>query len=111
MPVLFGTCSWNYDSWVDLVYERTHPTAAEYLPEYARKYRTVEIDSWFYRMPQSRDIEDYLAGVDSSFTFTCKAPQDLTLAFSRGRTPTTNPAFLSPELYQSFCELIAPMKS
>ena len=47
MPI--GTCSWNYDSWIGLVYDRKAPYSAAYLNEYARKYPTVEVDSWFYR--------------------------------------------------------------
>ena len=44
MAILYGTCSWNYDSWVGLVYSRPRRTAAEYLPEYAEHFPTAEID-------------------------------------------------------------------
>jgi len=105
-----GSCSWNYDSWLGLVYSRTCRTAAEYLVEYAAKFRTAEIDSWFYKLPSQREVEEYRAAVDGDSRFTCKAPQDLTLSFLRSKLPQRNPQFLSPELYAAFCERIAPLK-
>lgn len=110
MPYRIGTCSWNYESWKGLVYSEPQGNAAAYLPEYAARYRTAEIDSWFYRIPTRRDVEDYVAAVDPDFVFTCKAPQDITLTYTRGRNPAPNPAFLSPELFIAFHERIAFMK-
>ena len=110
-PLLrIGTCSWNYDSWVGLVYARERRTAAEYLAEYAQKYRTAEIDSWFYKIPSEKEVLDYRASVDGDFRFTCKAPQELTLRFLRGKGTQENPQFLSAELYSAFCERITPLK-
>jgi uncharacterized protein YecE (DUF72 family) len=99
---LIGTCSWNYDSWVGLVY--THPcrTAAEYLVEYSRKYRSAEVDSWFYKMPSAREVSDYRAAVDADFRFTCKAPRELCQALLPGTPPKRNPGFLSAPLYEEF---------
>jgi uncharacterized protein YecE (DUF72 family) len=85
---LIGACSWNYDSWVGLVYSRPRATAAEYLPEYSRRFKTAEIDSWFYRMPTARDAASYAAAVDGGFRFTCKAPRELTTR----RLPAPGPA-------------------
>jgi len=99
-----GTCSWNYDSWVGLVYGEPKARSADYLVEYAKKYRSVEIDSWFYRIPAARDVEEYAAAVDRDFRFICKAPMDLTLTHRRGKAGEPNPAFLSPELYSHFLE-------
>ncbi len=110
MPFSIGTCSWNYDSWLGLVYSRASRTAAGYLPEYSARYRTVEIDSWFYKIPTSVEVRDYMAGVDPGFIFTCKAPQDLTLTQTREKPPRENPAFLSPELFAVFHDRISPMK-
>lgn len=107
--VRYGTCSWNYDSWVGLVYPEKKNTAAAYLADYARRYRTGEIDSWFYKVPSPLEVAEYGAAVDEDFVFTCKAPQDLTLTHSRRTPPEPNPAFLSPELYSIFLERIAPL--
>jgi len=55
MPVHIGTCSWNYDSWVGPVYSKPREKAVEYLAEYSSRYRMVDVDSWFYRLPARRN--------------------------------------------------------
>jgi uncharacterized protein YecE (DUF72 family) len=110
MPLHVGTCSWNYDSWVGLVYSRERDRAVNYLPEYSAKYRSVEIDSWFYKLPVKREVEEYAAAVDEGFTFVCKAPQDITLTHKRTKAAEPNPAFLSTELFGHFLEAIEPLK-
>ncbi|MGD9202119.1 MAG: DUF72 domain-containing protein [Chitinispirillia bacterium] len=54
-----GTCSWNYPSWVGLVYSKKCALSSMYLNEYAEVFRTVEIDSWFYKLPNKKDVSDY----------------------------------------------------
>jgi uncharacterized protein YecE (DUF72 family) len=109
-----GTCSWNYDSWIGLVYTKGSANSAGYLKEYANKYRTVEIDSWFYKFPSEKDVQAYLSNVDDAFSFSCKAPANLTLAHLRdrnnsGKATQINPDFLSPELFKRFLSSIEPM--
>jgi len=103
-----GTCSWNYDSWIGLVYSRKASRSAEYLREYSLRFGTVEIDSWFYRIPSSDDVAEYLSQVDPSFTFSCKLTESITLTHPRGRTEP-NPDFLSPDLFAGYAAAIAPM--
>lgn len=109
MSISFGTCSWNYDSWVGLVYDEPRRRAVDYLPEYSQKYRHVEVDSFFYRMPTRRDVEEYAAAVDSEFRFVCKAPRDITLTHFRSDAEAANPAFLSIELYGEFLDALDPL--
>ncbi|NLE01924.1 MAG: DUF72 domain-containing protein [Fibrobacter sp.] len=103
-----GTCSWNYACWVGLVYSQKYRTAAEYLSEYAKKYRTVEIDSCFYRIPFEKEIQAYKNAVDDNFMFTIKAPRDLTLTHLRendkGATLRQNEKFLSAEYFNVFMD-------
>ena len=96
MGLRFGTCSWKFPSWVGLVYSREWDYAADYLPEYAHHFTTAEIDSWFYHMPTSQEVDTYRNKVPQSFRFTCKVPRELTLTHHRrsaggcsvcGRTP------------------------
>jgi len=112
-PIRFGTCSWNYPSWVGLVYSEQQQRAAAYLRDYSQTYDTVEIDSWFYKIPEPEEVADYLAQVPEDFRFTCKVPQELTLTHLRGNAGTSttiaNPAFLSPERFEHFLEAIEPM--
>lgn len=108
-----GTCSWNYDSWVGLVYSSPKRTAAEYLKEYSLKFNTVEIDSWFYRVPSMKEVIDYQSAVDKDFRFTCKVSQEITLTHLREKTPdgnyAVNPYFLSVEKLEHFLSVIEPL--
>ncbi|MBN1895834.1 DUF72 domain-containing protein [bacterium] len=108
-----GTCSWNYDSWRGLVYSSAARRAADYLPQVAARYPTVEIDSWFYRIPDPAEAKSYLEAVPDAFRFTCKVPQEITLTHLRGegRTETLqpNPSFLSPPRFHAFLEAVTPL--
>jgi uncharacterized protein YecE (DUF72 family) len=107
--IRFGTCSWNYDSWLGLVYSKPCRTAAEYLVEYSRKYRTAEIDSWFYKVPRRSEAEAYAKATDPDFRFTCKVPQRLTQVLLTG-SAERNPDFLSVALYAEFLDGIEPLR-
>ncbi len=112
--LLLGTCSWNYDSWVGLLYTSAQPTAAAYLPEYSRSLPTAEVDSWFYRLPSPSDVRTYLSAVPESFRFTCKVLQDITLTHHRSlkggkQPPRPNENFLSASRFESFLGAIEPL--
>jgi len=109
MAITFGTCSWNYDSWVGLVYPHKESTAAAYLKHYAKKFRTVEIDSWFYRLPNPKDVKSYLDQVDDDFRFTCKVTNSISLTHLRGTPAQNNEDFLSARLFEIFLKSIEPM--
>lgn len=109
----FGTCTWNYESWVGLIYTNPCRTAAEYLVEYSKHYTTAEIDSWFYKIPSRREVLNYKNAVDSSFRFTCKVPQMICrthLNKPGDKGPLiANPDFLSLELFDKFISEIDPL--
>jgi uncharacterized protein YecE (DUF72 family) len=110
--VKIGTCSWNYDSWVGLVYSKPSPTAAGHLPEYSRKYGTAEIDSWFYKIPDMREVQEYLGNVGKDFRFTVKVSEDISLTHLRKHGADElkpNPDFLSAGLFGKYLERIRPM--
>jgi len=67
-----GTCSWNYPSWVGLIYTTAQSKAAGYLPEYATHFPTTEIDSWFYKLPSREEVLAYKRAVPDHFRFTPK---------------------------------------
>ncbi len=108
--VRIGACSWNYHSWMGLVYTVRSSTAAGYLVEYSQRYRTVEIDSWFYRIPTRREVSSYKSAVDTEFRFTCKAPQEICLTHERARGAggelVRNDGFLSIKRFESFLKAI-----
>jgi uncharacterized protein YecE (DUF72 family) len=47
------------------LYDLPKARAVDYLAEYAKRYRMVEIDSWFYKIPALREVEEYAAVVAS----------------------------------------------
>jgi uncharacterized protein YecE (DUF72 family) len=116
----FGTCSWKYPSWKGLVYSDAN--GINYLEEYARRYRSVEVDQWFWSLfdtdsitlPKTETVADYLSSVDDDFRFTIKAPNSVTLTHMlRRRTERSsapNPYFLSPQLFADFLARIEPMR-
>jgi uncharacterized protein YecE (DUF72 family) len=107
--VKIGTCSWNYESWVGLVYSEPKKYAVEYLREYAKKYRTVEIDSWFYKIPTPSEVDSYIEAVDPNFEFTIKAPQKITQVMEF-RKNVRNPYFLDSDFFNTFYSRIEPIK-
>jgi uncharacterized protein YecE (DUF72 family) len=106
----FGTCSWNYDSWIGLVYTKKVPYSAAYLNEYSAKYPTVEVDSWFYKLPTPEDAIEYKTQTQPGFSFSCKLTESISLTHERNRDKTAalipNPTFLSPEVYAQYLEAI-----
>lgn len=49
------------------------------LNEYAQHFPTVEVDTFFYALPQMSTIQNWLAAVPEDFTFIIKAHQGMTL--------------------------------
>ena len=78
-----GTCSWKFPSWHGLLYSA--PKGINYLAEYASHYNTVEIDQWFYRMPDQATVNEYVQSIPETFTFAIKAPNQITLTHFRNR--------------------------
>lgn len=109
MDIKFGTCSWNYDSWVGDIYPQKEKTAAEYLKHYCKTFRTAEIDSWFYRIPDPAEVLSYLDQVDDQFSFTCKVTSSITRTHLRGKSFAANPDFLSNKLFDNYLKAIDPM--
>lgn len=120
MPLSIGSCSWKFPSWDGIVYSSPEPPS--YLAEYAKRYRTVEIDQWFWslfgresvKLPDPDDVARYMSDVDDSFRFAIKVPNSVTLThlykhLSRD-AGKENPHFLSPDLMRRFLERVAPMR-
>jgi uncharacterized protein YecE (DUF72 family) len=106
----FGTCSWNYDSWIGSVYSGKQKYSGDYLPEYSEKYNTVEIDSWFYRIPDKNIVIKYIENVGDNFRFTAKVPQIFTKPLLFGRnTKEVNFDFLSADRFLEFIDVIEPI--
>ncbi len=112
--VYLGSCSWKYPSWESLVYSSSSPS--NFLEEYAQKYKTVEIDQWFwslgkarYGLPNRTLVAEYDAATPPDFRFTIKCPNAITsaLAYRGGGEPNT--LFLNAEVFSRFYDRIEPL--
>ena len=72
--VRVGTAGWSYDDWKGIVYPRTMPRGLHPLAFMARLFDTVEINSTFYRPPQTGYCYNWLKKAESNdqFKFTVK---------------------------------------
>ncbi len=77
MAVLIGTSGYNYPEWRGSFYPSSFP-AAKMLPYYAERFRTVEINYTFYRMPNAKTIAGWDAATPAGFCFALKAPKRVT---------------------------------
>jgi uncharacterized protein YecE (DUF72 family) len=122
-----GTCSWKYESWAGLIYQKGVNYAADaYLPEYARFFNSVEIDQWFWslfpggiRMPDAKSVQTYANSVPDDFIFTVKAPNSITLTHFYKQQPKSfaefadkpNENFLSIKMLNLFLKTLEPMNA
>ena len=114
-----GTCSWKYDTWKGIIYPDKENL--NYLEEYAKRYKTVEIDEWFWslfkivKLPDKNTVEKYKESVPKDFKFTVKVPNSITLThyYSRNRSEPLqkNPYFMSVDLFEEFLQTIKPIKN
>jgi uncharacterized protein YecE (DUF72 family) len=120
-----GTCSWKYDSWKGLVYDEAkkyHPD--DYLRDYARHFKSVEVDQWFWslfapgpKLPETKTVKSYAAAVPDDFIFTVKAPNSLTLTHFYAKKEAgqgllagqPNKHFLDVGLLNLFLERLSPL--
>ncbi len=71
-----GTVGWGYREWVGEVYPPKTPVK-DYLRTYARRYRSVELNATFYRIPQIEQAEAWAAATPEDFRFGPKVTQTL----------------------------------
>ncbi|MEO8200032.1 MAG: DUF72 domain-containing protein [Gemmatimonadota bacterium] len=107
--IRFGTSTWTYPGWSGLVYHRNYPkngAAARMLEEYARfpLFRTVGIDSSFYRPPSINTLKTYAKALPVGFPCVSKVWDQITVhthtaVREQGRAGEQNPDFLNAELF------------
>ncbi len=91
----------------------------DYLADYAKHFRTVEIDQWFWslfaggaKLPNPDDVRRYAESIPEDFRFTVKAPNAITLTHSYAKARGAgepNARFLSLDLLNRFLEVLGPM--
>ena len=77
MDLYVGTSGYAYKPWKGPFYPEDLPDK-QMLHYYGERFRSVEINNTFYRMPKASILEAWAAEVPTSFKFVIKAPQKIT---------------------------------
>jgi len=77
MIVHVGTSGYNYPEWKGTFYPADLP-AKKMFGYYSERFRTVEINFTFYRMPSVKTTTAWLEQAPQGFTYTLKAPRSIT---------------------------------
>jgi uncharacterized protein YecE (DUF72 family) len=72
-----GTSGWHYDHWKGPFYP-DEVTGGDRLEYYAKRFRTVEVNSSFYRLPEVRTLRRWRETVPRGFAFSVKASRYIT---------------------------------
>ena len=75
--VYVGTSGYNNPEWRGTFYPEKFSTT-KMLAYYAERFRTVEINYTFYRMPTEKLLKGWSDGTPDNFSFTLKAPKRIT---------------------------------
>jgi uncharacterized protein YecE (DUF72 family) len=73
--IFLGTSGWSYKEWEEVFYQKGEKRK---LRAYSKVFKTVEIDSTFYRFPSKGMIMGWLKYSPSDFIFTAKLPKLIT---------------------------------
>jgi uncharacterized protein YecE (DUF72 family) len=77
MNLHVGTSGYSYKEWKGSFYPEDLP-ASGMLHYYGERFRSVEINNTFYRMPKASVLEAWAAEVPADFKFVLKASQRIT---------------------------------
>ena len=89
MKIAVGTCGYSYKDWVGPVYP-AGTRSIDMLPNYARQFPVVEIDSTYYRVPTAATFDSMARRTPDGFRFTAKLPGTVTHVTDAG-TRTVHP--------------------
>ena len=110
-PVHVGCSGWNYAAWRELFYPKGLP-ANRWLEHYAKHFKTVEVNSTFYRLAKPDAVARWVTQVPDDFVFSVKASRYLThikrlgnigpyiARFYEGIEPLVEAERLGPVLWQ-----------
>lgn len=75
--IRLGTSGFSYDDWVGPVYPEDLPRWA-WLPYYAERFKTVELNVTYYRLPAKKTAQGWVKRTPDDFLFSLKAHRSLT---------------------------------
>ena len=73
-----GTSGWTYEHWLGRFYPEKNGAGESALAQYARVFRSVELNASFYRMPTERAMQSWLAETPDDFVFAAKTSRFIT---------------------------------
>jgi uncharacterized protein YecE (DUF72 family) len=95
MPrALVGTSGWSYASWRPKFYP-AGMKPREFLPFYATKFDTIEINYTFNHLPTEKNVAEWTAATGERFVFGLKASQQITHRAQLREPASTLPTFYS----------------
>jgi uncharacterized protein YecE (DUF72 family) len=77
MDLYVGTSGYSYKEWKGTFYPKNLPVQ-QMLRFYGERFRTVEINNTFFRMPSVSVLEGWADAVPADFKFVLKAPRRIT---------------------------------
>jgi len=99
--IFLGTSGWSYKEWEEVFYQKGEKRK---LRAYSRVFRTVEIDSTFYRYPSKGMVMGWLRYSPSNFVFSAKLPKVITHDKKRGLKGDVS------EDLKSYLEVMRPLQ-
>lgn len=75
--IRLGTSAFQADGWQGVLYPK-RMKSADYLPFYATRFDTVEIDSTFHAAPSPTTVTGWARKTPDNFVFALKVPQSIT---------------------------------
>jgi len=75
--LLLGSCSFTAEGWEKTFYPPGLKKTG-YLSFYAEQFKSVEVDSTFYRIPSEKTVRGWFEQTPEDFVFACKVPQSIT---------------------------------
>jgi hypothetical protein len=75
--IYIGTSGWHYAHWKGPFYPEELP-GADRLKFYAERFRSVEINNWFYQLPKQETLAQWRDSTSSDFIFALKTSRYIT---------------------------------
>lgn len=96
--IWIGTSGYSFDDWTGSFYPPGTPSG-ERLNYYAKQFRTVEVNSTYYRLPHPIVLRKMEQKTPDGFRFMVKVHQDV-----------THKRILAPESVRAFLDLLSPLE-
>jgi uncharacterized protein YecE (DUF72 family) len=107
MELFTGTSGFAYKEWKGTFYPEELRND-DMLTYYSSKFRSVEINNSFYRMPAEKTLQQWMEQVPATFRFVLKAPQRIT-HFTRLKEESKQPLEFFVTTAQTMRDQLGPL--